>query len=197
MPATRSQGDVQRRIGPQPRANVTEDDGPTPSRISSKPRPGQPPANVEYKRRNAYLHTIIRRGGAKRTPDGAMGVTLSGRLTADTGRAVGCGTLELDDAPLHADDRRVRPIVGVEFRKNALDSALDGVFGHAELIRNLLVRVPGGDEMQHCDFCWSQGLVGHVLGDLERDLGRKTPRFPPWTARIVCSNSEWSVFLSR
>ena len=37
---------------------------PTTSRISSKPIPGQPPANVEYRRRNTYLDTIIRRGGA-------------------------------------------------------------------------------------------------------------------------------------
>ena len=41
---------------------------PTTSRISSKPMPGQPPANVEYRRRNTYLDTIIRRGGATRTP---------------------------------------------------------------------------------------------------------------------------------
>ena len=33
---------------------------PTTSRISSKPMPGQPPANVEYRRRNTYLDTIIR-----------------------------------------------------------------------------------------------------------------------------------------
>ena len=37
---------------------------PTTSRMSSKPMPGQPPANVEYRRRNTYLDTIIRRGGA-------------------------------------------------------------------------------------------------------------------------------------
>ena len=37
---------------------------PTTRRMSSKPMPGQPPANVEYRRRNTYLDPIIRRGGA-------------------------------------------------------------------------------------------------------------------------------------
>ena len=41
---------------------------PTTSRISSNPTPGQPPANVEYSRRNTYLDTIIGRGGATGTP---------------------------------------------------------------------------------------------------------------------------------
>jgi hypothetical protein len=41
---------------------------PTTRRMTSKPMPGQPPANVEYSRRNLYLGTIIRRGGAKRIP---------------------------------------------------------------------------------------------------------------------------------
>ena len=103
--------------------------------------------------------------------------------------------LQLDDSSLETDDCGVRPVVGVQFRKNALDSALDGVFRNAELIRNLLVRVPGGDEAQHADFCRRQGLIGHMLRDLERGLGRSL--LPAWTARIVCSSSVWSVFLSR
>ena len=41
---------------------------PTTSRISSKAIPGAPPANVEYRRRNTYLDTIIRRGDATRPP---------------------------------------------------------------------------------------------------------------------------------
>ena len=41
---------------------------PTTSRISSKPIPGQPPANVEYRRRNTYLDTIIRREVATANP---------------------------------------------------------------------------------------------------------------------------------
>jgi hypothetical protein len=41
---------------------------PTTSRISNNAIPGAPPANVEYKRRNTYLDTIIRRGGATVNP---------------------------------------------------------------------------------------------------------------------------------
>ena len=41
------------------------------------------------------------------------------------------GYLELDDAPPETDDRRMRPVVGVEFRQNALDSPFDGVFRNA------------------------------------------------------------------
>jgi hypothetical protein len=48
--------------------------------------------------------------------------------------------LQLDDSPLEANDRRVPPVVGLEFRKNALDPALDCVFSHAQPIGNLLVR---------------------------------------------------------
>ena len=66
----------------------------------------------------------------------------------------------------------MRPVVRVQFRKNALDAPLDGVLRDGELIRNLLVRVPGGDETQHKDLCWCQRLIAHMLGDLERDLGR-------------------------
>ena len=61
----------------------------------------------------------------------------------------------------------MRPVVGVQLRKNALDSPLDRVLGNGELIRNLLVRIPGGDQAQYDDFCWGQGLITHMLRDLE------------------------------
>ena len=82
---------------------------------------------------------------------------------------------EVDDSSLQADDRRVRPIIGVKFRQNALDSPFYGVFRNTKLIGNLLVRVPVGDQAQHSDFCRREGLIAHVLGDLERDFGRQTP----------------------
>ena len=50
--------------------------GPMTSRMSSKPMPGQLPANVEYRRRNAHLHTSIRSWAARSDPDRAAGVTL-------------------------------------------------------------------------------------------------------------------------
>jgi hypothetical protein len=46
--------------------------------------------------------------------------------------------------PIQTDDGGMRPIVGRQFRKNALDAPLDGVLRDAKLIRNLLVRVPSG-----------------------------------------------------
>ena len=52
------------------------------------------------------------------------------------------GYLELDDAPPETDDRRMRPVVGVEFRKNALDSPFDSVFRNAELICYCLLAFP-------------------------------------------------------
>ena len=45
----------------QSRPTCQRTTAPTTSRISSKPIPGQPSANVEYRRRNTYLDTIIRR----------------------------------------------------------------------------------------------------------------------------------------
>jgi hypothetical protein len=67
----------------------------------------------------------------------------------------------------------MRPVVGVQFRKNALDSALDGVLGDGELIGNLLVRVSAWrSDASTYDFCVRQALIAHVLRDLERDLGR-------------------------
>ena len=73
--------------------------------------------------------------------------------------------------PFQSDDRCMRPIVGIEFRKNAPDSPFDGVLRDGELIRNLRVRVSRSDETQHHDFCRGQCLVAHMLGDLERGLG--------------------------
>ena len=51
---------------PEPACQSTT--APTTSRISNKAIPGEPPANVEYRRRNTYLDTIIRRGDATRPP---------------------------------------------------------------------------------------------------------------------------------
>ena len=52
---------------------------------------------------------------------------------------------------------------------------LDGVLRDAELIRNLLVRVPGRDEAQHDQFGRCQRLIADMLSDLERRLRRQTP----------------------
>ena len=60
---------------------------PTTSRISSKAIPGQPPANVEYRRRNTYLDTIIRRGGATAPPRPGRGSDSLGSSDDSGGRS--------------------------------------------------------------------------------------------------------------
>ena len=60
---------------------------PTTSRISSKAIPGEPPANVEYRRRNTYLDTIIRRGGATATPRRGRGSDSLGSAATGVRRA--------------------------------------------------------------------------------------------------------------
>ena len=84
--------DVQRRIAPQPRAACQRTTAPTTRRISSKPMPGQPPANVEYRRRNTYLDTIIRRGGAARTPRRGGGCDSFGSVATGSAGATGTAT---------------------------------------------------------------------------------------------------------
>ena len=81
--------------------------------------------------------------------------------------AVTLDAREVNDSSLEADYRRVRPVVRAQLRKNVLDSPFDGVFCNAEVICNLLVRVPVGDQAQNSDFCWCEGLIAHMLGDFE------------------------------
>jgi len=78
--------------------------------------------------------------------------------------------LEFDDAALQADHGGVSAVVGAQFGEDILDSAFDGLFGNRELIGNLFVGIPGGDQTQDRDFRRSQGVIDGVLGELERDL---------------------------
>ena len=70
--------------------------------------------------------------------------------------------LNLDNAALDADDRRVRAVVGLEFCENALDPSFDRVLGDAEVSPNLLVRLPLGDEAQHNQFGRCQRLIADM-----------------------------------
>ena len=108
---------VQRRLAPQLEARTHKEDRADDRRISSKPMPGQPPANVEYRRRNTYLDTIIRSWRRDANPPRGGGCDSLGSLATGSAGAPEAAELELDDAPLEADDRRVRPVVGVEFRQ--------------------------------------------------------------------------------
>jgi hypothetical protein len=57
---------------------LTRRTAPTTPRISSKPMPGQPPANVEYSRRNTHQTDYCVVGVRSESPCGAADVTLSG-----------------------------------------------------------------------------------------------------------------------
>jgi len=116
---------------------------PPTSRMRSRPVPGQPPANVEYRRRNArpssrYYYVSL--WGQSETPKRVMNVTLY-RL------AGGCAHkgLQLDDSSLQANHRSVGSVIGPQFRKDVLDPALDRFFSNRKLISNLLVRTAGRD----------------------------------------------------
>ena len=64
-------------------------------------------------------------------------------------------------------------IAGAQFRKDALDSTLDGFLGDGELIGNLLVRIPGCDQTQNKDFGWCQRVIRRMLGYLVRGFRGK------------------------
>ena len=81
--------------------------------------------------------------------------------------------LQLDDPSFHADHCRLRSVVGPQFRKDAFDSALDCFLRDRELMRNLLVRIPGRYQSQHKDFCWGQGVISRMLGDFVGNLWRE------------------------
>ena len=112
------------------------------------------------------------------------------------GRVSSRWELQLDDPSLQSDHCGVGSIVGAQFRKDVLDSTLDGFLRDGELIRNLLVRIPGCDQSQHGDFCGCQGVIRRMLGDFVRGL-RGKGLLSAWTARMVSSNSLCNVFLSR
>ena len=69
------------------------------------------------------------------------------------------------------------PVVGAQFGEDVLDSAFDGLFGDRELISNLFVGIPGGNQTQDTDFPWSEGVISGVLGKLVGGLRGKSP-FP-------------------
>ena len=166
---------------------------PATRRMRSKPVPGQPPANVEYRRRNTHpsrslLVCDIRE--ANRNPKKSC--NRHSLESVDLRRArQGGGELQLDDSSLQSDHRGVGSIVGAQFRKDVLDSTLDGFLGDRELIRNLLVRIAGRDQSQHGDFRRRQGIIGRMLGDFVRGLWRKASSFRHgphgWSPAVPCA----------
>ncbi len=101
---------------------------PTTTRMRSNPVPGQPPANVEYKRRNdtpfnTYPESSFLEGN--RYPKKSFD-----RHSLESGFFGGAGQvgkLQVDNPSLQANHRGVRSIIGAQFRKDAFDSTLDGL----------------------------------------------------------------------
>ena len=74
---------------------------------------------------------------------------------------------KLNDAPFEGDHHRVRAIVGVELRQDVPDTTRHGVFGQAQVIGNLLVGVPRGNQLQHIELRRCQRLEVRVRRQLE------------------------------
>ena len=55
----------------------------------------------------------------------------------------------------NADHCGVRSIIGPQLGRDVLDSTLDGFLGDLQLIRDLRVGIPSGDQAQHADLCRS------------------------------------------
>ena len=114
-------------------------------RMRINPMPGQPPANMEYKRRKAPLFIAVVSYfvvSPHRPQKRGHHHSLGSPFRLGTKRQ---SNLEFYDASLQSDDRSVRPIIGSEFGENRLDPALYSFFGDGKLVRNLFVRVSGRD----------------------------------------------------
>jgi hypothetical protein len=122
-------------------------------RMRSNPVPGQPPAKVEYKRRNThpFVRTRVSHCDVRRYPKESRNRHSFG-FGMQAGEVVGRRGLQFDDSSLQADHRGVGSIVGAQFGKNALDSAFDRFLGDRKLIRNLLVCISCRDQSQNIDF---------------------------------------------
>lgn len=87
-------------------------------------------------------------------------------------------------------------VVGSQFGEDVLDSALDAFFADRELLGDLFVGIPSGNQTQDAYFRRGQGIIGDMLGELKGGLRRKS-LFPAWTARIISRSSLWRRFFSR
>ena len=119
---------------------------PTTRRIRSNPVPGQPPANVEYRRRKdaPFRTTFLSSAVLKphRTPKRVRS-SLFRVLGFETWAASWGWNLQLDDPSLQTDHRRLGPVVGAQLGENVLDSPLDRLLGDRQLIGNLLIGISG------------------------------------------------------
>ena len=137
--------------------------------------PGQPPANVEYRRRkhapfrSTLLFSVIL--SASKAPKELNRHSLG---FWDSGEDLTRGELKLDNSSLQPDHCRMGSVAGAQFGEDVLDSPLDGLLGDRELIRDLLIGISGCDQAQHVDFCRRQRIIRRMLGDFVRGFGRKS-----------------------
>src|SRR5262249_44285134 len=74
-------------------------------------------------------------------------------------------------------------VLGVEFRKDALHMALDGVLADGQLIRDQLVSIAGRNERENLDFARGQ----RVIGGMRRKL-RGHFRMDTFYSGVDCTN---------
>ncbi len=113
---------------------------PATRRMNRRPAPGQPWPNVENRRRIRTLVELRRGPNATESPKRAVGSLFR--------------VLQFDDSALQPYHGGVGSVVGAQFGEDVLDSAFDGFFGDGELISNLFVGIPGGNQTQDTDFPW-------------------------------------------
>jgi hypothetical protein len=153
-----------------------------PARKSSKPRPGQPWANVKNRRRRRSLRQRLRWKNANKAPKGCLGSLVQ--------------VYGFDDSALEPYHGRVGAILRAQLGKDVFDSSLNSFLGHGELRCNLLIGIPGGNQPSDIGFRRRQSLIGGMLDKLLRGLGGK--RLPPGMDRAYSPQSSLSRrFFSR
>src|SRR5579885_1144824 len=82
----------------------------------------------------------------------------------------GIQKLQLDDSSLERDGCCVGSIAGAELGKDASHPALDRFLGGGELIGDLLVGAPCGNEAQDADLRRRERIIGRMLNNFQRSL---------------------------
>ena len=110
--------------------------------------PGQPPANVEYRRRKerTFPQYIAIFGCSESVSEAQKELDLHSLEFWDSGDKVTWGELKFDDPSLQPDHGCLGSVAGAQFRKDILDSPLDGLLSDRELIGDLFVGIARCDQ---------------------------------------------------
>src|SRR5690349_13924673 len=142
---------------------------PATTRISNSPMPGAPWANVEKRRRMRRVYP--RPDACRNPPKGSCRASL-GRIAAPAVVAFAMAS-ELDDPAPEADHRRVRPVLRAELGQNVPYLPLDRLFAERKLSGDFLVGIALRDQAQDADLRGRERIVGRVLGNFHRHVGRE------------------------